>query len=232
MTAEKKNISSGQLLISLIFPFFFPALILFLSGDLFWIEGWIWGIWFVSLCLFTTIYLYRKDPALLKERFQKQGTDNQKPLDAYIIYLTGLIFLAWMIIMPIDAKKCGWTVFPVWLEVIGGLGLIPSFFFIFRAFYDNTFLSPVIRIQKERKQKVISTGVYGFVRHPMYLGAVFLFLATPLLLGSLYGLLLGILLIILLALRIWGEETMLDNELEGYKAYKKKVKYRLFPYIW
>jgi protein-S-isoprenylcysteine O-methyltransferase Ste14 len=232
MHQHKENITTGQLIVSLLFPAFFPTLIVALSGDFFWIEGWIWGIWFITLCVVTTLYLYTNDPALLKERFTQQRTDNQRPLDAYIIYLTGIVFLAWIIIMPIDAKKCSWTVFPLWLEIVGGVGLIPSFYFFFRAFYDNTFLSPVIRIQKERKQKVISTGVYGVVRHPMYLGAVFLFLATPLLLGSLYGLLLGVLLIALLILRVLGEEVMLVDGLKGYKAYKKKVKYRLLPFIW
>jgi protein-S-isoprenylcysteine O-methyltransferase Ste14 len=232
MAVKKDTISTVQLIFSLLFPVFFPTVIIALSGDLFWAEGWIWGIWFIALCVITTLYLYMHDPALLKERFQNQGINNQKPEQAYLIYLTFLIFLAWIVIMPIDAKKCSWTEFPVWLKALGGLGLIPSFYFIFRAFYDNTFLSPLIRIQKERKQKVVSTGVYGFVRHPMYLGAVFLFVATPLLLGSLYGLLLGVLLIAMIMLRTIGEEQMLINELDGYKAYKKKVKYRLIPFIW
>jgi protein-S-isoprenylcysteine O-methyltransferase Ste14 len=232
MTAKKENITIGQLIFSLLFPALFPSLILTLSGDTWWIEGWVWGIWFIALCVVTTVYLYEKDPALLKERFQNQRTDNQKPEQAYIIYLTGLIFFLWLVIMPIDAKRCSWTVFPLWVKIIGGLGLVPSFYFIFRAFYDNTFLSPLIRIQKERKQHVVSTGVYGIVRHPMYLGAVLMFLATPLLLSSFYGFLIAILLIVLLIVRLLGEERMLTEELEGYKVYKKKVKYRLFPHIW
>jgi protein-S-isoprenylcysteine O-methyltransferase Ste14 len=230
--AKKENISTVQLIFSLIFPAFFPTVIIALSGDLFWVEGWIWGIWFIALCVFTTLYLYMHDPALLKERFQKQGVNNQKPEQAYLIYLTFFIFLAWIVIMPIDAKKCSWTEFPLWLQTIGGLGLIPSFFFIFRAFYDNTFLSPLIRVQKERKQRVITTGVYGVVRHPMYLGALCMFVGTPLLLGSMYGLFLGVLLAFCLVPRILGEEKMMVDELKGYKAYKKKVKYRLIPFIW
>ena len=135
--------------------------------------------------------------------------------------------------MPLDAKRFMWTVnFPIWMKSIGGLFLILSFFLFFRSYTDNTFLSPLVRVQEERKQSVITTGVYGFVRHPMYLAALFLFVGTPLLLGSVYGLIIGIALTILLAWRILGEEEMLLAELDGYTRYKLKVKYRLLPFIW
>jgi protein-S-isoprenylcysteine O-methyltransferase Ste14 len=135
--------------------------------------------------------------------------------------------------MPLDAKRYGWTTsFPEGLKVLGGMALLVSFFFFYRSYADNTFLSPLVRIQTERKQKVITTGVYGFVRHPMYLGGTLLFIGTPLLLGSIYGVLIGLIMILLLASRIIGEERMLVNELEGYEDYKKKVKYRLIPFIW
>src|SRR5438876_1058761 len=100
MSAKKNSITTGQLIFSLFFPVLFPSLILTLSGDSRWIEGWIWGIWFVALCVITTLYLHAKDPELLKERFQKQRTDNQQPEQAYLIYLSGLIFLVWLVIMP------------------------------------------------------------------------------------------------------------------------------------
>jgi len=90
----------------------------------------------------------------------------------------------------------------------------------------------MIRIQAERKQHVVSTGVYGFVRHPMYLGAILHLIGAPLLLGSLYGVVAGAALLLLLAGRIIGEEKMLVNELEGYAEYRKKVRYRLIPYVW
>ena len=126
-----------------------------------------------------------------------------------------------------------WTQnFPLWLEIVGLIALIGSAYFLLYSYIDNTYLSPLVRIQKERKQKVVSTGVYGIVRHPMYLGGILLFIGTPLLLGSFYGIIIGILVSLFVIGRIFGEEKVLVNELEGYEEYKKKVKYRLIPYVW
>jgi protein-S-isoprenylcysteine O-methyltransferase Ste14 len=106
----------------------------------------------------------------------------------------------------------------------------PSFFF--RSFTDNTFLSPLVRIQTERGRQVVSTGVYGIVRHPMYLGASLMFVGGPLLLSSGWGLLAGFALVLLLVLPIPGEENLLARHLEGYEAYRRKVRYRLVPRVW
>ena len=142
-------------------------------------------------------------------------------------------FTAWIVIMPLDASRFGWTApFPWWLRPLGVVGLIKSFYLFFRSYADNTFLSPLVRIQTERKQTVVSTGVYGFVRHPMYLAGILMFLGAPLLLGSLYGLLTAIVIGLLLAGRIIGEERLLVSELAGYQAYRKKVKFRLIPFLW
>jgi len=135
--------------------------------------------------------------------------------------------------MPLDAKRYGWTeYFPLWLKFVGGIFLLISFFFFSRSYAENTFVSPLIRIQKERGQQVITTGVYSIVRHPMYLGGALLFIGAPLLLGSLFGIAAGLLVVFLLVGRIIGEEKMLEDELEGYAEYKRKVRYRLIPYIW
>ena len=233
MTFENKELTVGKVLFTLLYILLFPALLLFLSGDWLWIEGWIFSIWFTVLCFVTIIYLYRKDPALLAERYRQPGAADQKGWDKYVVYGLLIGFIAWIVTMPLDAKRYGWTpYFPLWLKIVGGIGLIMSFYFFYRSYVDNTFLSPLVRIQTERKQQVVSTGVYGFVRHPMYLAALFLFIGTPMLLGSLFGILTGLIMIFLLAARIIGEEKMLVDELEGYKEYKKKVKYRLIPFIW
>lgn len=110
--------------------------------------------------------------------------------------------------------------------------LAGSFFLFFRSYTDNTFLSPLVRIQDERKQQVVSTGVYEFIRHPMYLGAILMFVGTLLLLGSCYGLFPCFALTVLLRGRIRGEEELLGRELEGYREYMEKVRYRLVPFLW
>lgn len=211
----------------------FPALLLILSGDLLWPSGWIFCIWFVLLCYSTILYLYKKDPALLEERYRKPGTGNQEVWDRSVVYGLVIGFTFWIVIMPLDAKRFGWSpVFPLWLNILGGVMLAGSFFLFFRSYTDNTFLSPLVRFQEERKQQVVSTGVYGIVRHPMYLGAILMFAGAPLLLGSGYGLLPGLALTVLLMVRINGEEKMLARELEGYREYMQKVRYRLVPFLW
>jgi len=119
-----------------------------------------------------------------------------------------------------------------WSEVFGGILLLGGSFPFFRAFTDNTYLSQLVRIQTERGQSVVDTGVYGFVRHPMYLGASLVFVGAPLLLGSVCGLLVGLAAVGLLILRIFGEETLLTRDLEGCRAYREKVRYRLIPHVW
>ncbi len=222
-----------RLIFALVYILLFPALIIGLSGDITWPEGWIFSIWFILLCYSTILYLYRKDPALLAERYEKPGAGNQEGWDRYVVYGLVVGFILWITIMPLDAKRFGWSpVFPLWLKVLGGAGLAGSFFLFFRSFTDNTFLSPLVRIQEDRKQQVVSTGVYGFVRHLMYLGAILMMVGAPLLLGSLYGVLVGVALTILLMARILGEEEMLNRDLEGYRAYTQKVRYRLVPFLW
>jgi protein-S-isoprenylcysteine O-methyltransferase Ste14 len=211
----------------------FPALLLGLSGDLAWPEGWIFSAWFILLCYSTILYLNRKDPALLAERYKKPGTGNEEGWDRYVVYGLVVGFTFWIIIMPLDAKRFGWSpAFPLGLKVLGVAGLVGSFFLFFRSFTDNTYLSPLVRIQEDRGQRVVSTGVYGFVRHPMYLGAILMLIGAPLLLGSVYGVVAGLALTVLLMVRILGEEAMLNRDLVGYREYTQKVRYRLFPFIW
>lgn len=211
----------------------FPAVILFLSGDWLWLEGWIFSLWFDAMVLSNMIYLYWKDPALLAERSKAPGSDNQKQWDKYLIIGIYVWALVWFIIMPLDAKRFGWSpLFPVWLKVLGGVALLPALYLIYQATVENTYLSTLVRIQTDRKQHVISTGVYGFVRHPLYLGCLLMTLGAPLLLGSLYGFIIGFIGVIVVVGRIIGEENMLVNELEGYDEYKKKVTYRLVPFVW
>jgi protein-S-isoprenylcysteine O-methyltransferase Ste14 len=222
-----------KVILAFLYILLFPALLLIISGDLLWPAGWVFSFWFILLCFSTILYLYRKDPALLDERYKQPGTGNQEGWDKYVVYGIMMGFLLWIVIMPLDAKRFGWSpAFPLWLNVLGGAMLAGSFFLFFRSYTDNTFLSPLVRIQEERKQRVISTGVYGIVRHPMYLGGILMFFGAPLLIGSGYGLLAGLALTILLMARITGEEEMLGRELDGYREYMQKVRYRLVPFLW
>jgi len=222
-----------KLIFTFIYILIFPALLLFLSNDWFWVEGWIFSAWYSVLCFTTILYLYYKNPGLLAERYRKPGTANQEGWDKYVVYGLMAGFISWIIIMPLDAKRFEWTTdFPLGLKVLGGIGLLFSSYFFFRSYVDNSFLSPLVRIQAERKQQVVTTGVYGFVRHPMYLGGILLFIGTPMLLGSQYGIAIGLAMLLLLAGRIIGEEKLLMKDLEGYAEYKTKVKYRLIPFIW
>ena len=234
MEQATNKMSLGRFIFgSLITILIFPAVILFLSGDWLWLEGWIFSLWCDAMVLSNVIYLYLKDPALLAERSKAPGSDNQKQWDKYLLIGIYLWALVWFILMPLDAKRFGWSpVFPVWLKVLGGVALLPALYLIYQATVENTYLSTLVRIQTERKQHVISTGVYGFVRHPLYLGCLLMVLGAPLLLGSLYGFIIGFIGVLVVAGRIIGEENMLVNELEGYEDYKKKVKYRLVPFVW
>jgi protein-S-isoprenylcysteine O-methyltransferase Ste14 len=210
-----------------------PALVFVVAGDWRWLEAWLFAGWFLVHCATVIVWLYLKDPALLAERYRRPGTGGQKRRDQVVVYAIAAGFASWIVVMPLDARRFGWTPPPpAGLEVAGGTLLLASALLLFRSFRDNTFLSPLVRIQTEREQRVVSTGVYGFVRHPMYLGAVLMFVGTPLLLGSAGGLLLAAAMTLLLAFRITGEERALADELEGYAEYRRKVRYRLLPFIW
>jgi protein-S-isoprenylcysteine O-methyltransferase Ste14 len=210
-----------------------PGAVLLVGGDARWLEGWIFAGWFVGVYAVLIGYLYVKDPALLAERYRTPGSGGQRGWDRWWVYAMFLGYVSWLAAMPLDVRRLHWSapLAPA-LEALGAALLLPASFLQVRSFTDNTFLSPLVRLQPERKQHVVSTGVYGFVRHPLYLGCVLMFFAVPLLLGSRVGLAVGAGLTLLLAARIVGEERMLVKELEGYAAYRGKVRYRLVPGVW
>jgi protein-S-isoprenylcysteine O-methyltransferase Ste14 len=210
----------------------FPLILFSLAGDLHWTEAWIFSIIFQLVCYTPLIYLYFHDPALLKERFGSPVQQDQKRWDKVLLILFFVDFFVWFAIMPLDARRFHWSPeFPFWSKAAGTLLLILAGIMLFEALRENTFAAPVVKLQKERGQKVISTGVYSIVRHPMYTGAVLLFIGTPLLLGSLLGLAMGLVLILTIAARSLGEEAMLKRELDGYSEYMKEVKWRMIPFV-
>jgi len=230
---QNKKTATWLVLNALITLLIFPGIILLIAGDWHWLEGWVFGLWFDAMVLSTMTYLYIYDPALLAERSRVRFDKNQKTWDKYVVISIYLLALTWLVIMPLDARRFGWSPpFAAWLKVLGGAMLTTSLFFIFRSTAENTFASTMVRIQTERKQRVISTGVYGFVRHPMYLGATLMLFGTPLLLGSMWGLMIAVVALFVLLGRIIGEEKMLMNELEGYSEYMRRVRHRLIPFVW
>ena len=157
------------------------ALLLWLSDDWRWVEGWIFAVWLVAFSGASLLWLYYKDPALLAERLRMPGTGGESRADLAILIAIKVGFLVWLILPSLDVRF-GWTArLPLWTETCGGILLVGGSFFIFRSLKENTFASQLVRIQAERQQRVIETGVYGFVRHPMYLGGDLMFVGGALL---------------------------------------------------
>jgi protein-S-isoprenylcysteine O-methyltransferase Ste14 len=210
-----------------------PGLVLGLGGDGGWIEGWVFAAWFVGFCTFTIGWLARKDPGLLAERYRAPGTGGQSDADLVITFAIGFGFIAWIVLLGLDGRRRQWTPrLPLGAELLGGAMLAGAAFFMFRAFADNTFASPLARIQEERGHRVVSTGVYGTVRHPMYLGAILMFAGAALLCNSLAALAAAAALAAVLIVRIRDEEALLVAKLEGYDDYRRRVRWRLVPHVW
>ncbi len=201
------------------------------AGTIAWPAGWVWLILLHGWMLVGVWLLLKYNPGLLQERLSFSQT-GQRAWDKAFLLLYELLLFAWLVLMPLDAVRYHWSRMPLLLQVVGAVALVGSFLLISLTFRENAFLSPTVRIQAERGQTLISTGPYHYVRHPMYAGGLLLFLGTPLLLGSWYGLLLVLILIPAGAVRAVLEERVLREELPGYAAYMARVKYRLIPYIW
>jgi protein-S-isoprenylcysteine O-methyltransferase Ste14 len=221
------------LTVQLVVSFVVFALALFLAaGTVVWPAGWAFLVLYFGFGFAISLWLLRHNPGLLMERMTGIGKRDLKAWDKVFIVLLIVYFLAWLVLMPLDAVRFHWSQMPVWLQVAGAILLLCSFYLLFLTVRENSFLSPAVRIQKERGHTVVSTGPYRYVRHPMYAATIILTVGTSLLLGSWYGLLFGLILVVGLALRAVQEERVLREELPGYDVYMSQVKYRLIPYIW
>jgi protein-S-isoprenylcysteine O-methyltransferase Ste14 len=209
------------------------ALVLFASAETIrWLAGWCFLILFFGFVIALSMWLLRHNPALLTERMTGIGNAGQQRWDKVFFVLANVLFLAWLILMPMDAVRFHWSQMPVLMQAAGAAISILSFWLFFLTFRENSYLSPAVRIQTERGHTVVTTGPYRYVRHPMYAAALVFMVGTTLLLGSWYGLPAGIVIVIAVAIRAVGEERLLCTELSGYDEYMQKVKYRLIPYFW
>ena len=206
------------------------ALLLFVpAGTLQFVEGWIFLSIFAVSSLAITIYLARRDPALLERRTQA-GPLAEKERSQKIIQGVASILFASTLVVPALDRRLGWSHAPI-AVVVGGDSLVAlGFLIVFRVFKENTFTSSVIEVADE--QRVVETGPYAVVRHPMYVGGLVLVAGIPLALGSVVGLITFVPFAAVIVWRLVDEERYLASHLNGYAAYREKTRFRLIPHIW
>ena len=202
------------------------ALVFLPAGTLKYFNGWIFvSLLFVPMLAFGAV-LFCKSPKLLEKRLNsKEQRKTQKGVAA----LCGIIFIGGFVTAGLDFRF-GWSDVPLWCIIIASLVLLISYALYAEVMRENIYLSRTVVIQND--QKVIDTGLYGLVRHPMYFSTVFMFLSIPIILGSWLSLIFFGFYPIVISARIKDEETLLKKELNGYEEYTQKVKYRLLPFIW
>jgi Putative protein-S-isoprenylcysteine methyltransferase len=192
-------------------------------------QAWIFLVIFSVSVLLITLYLMKKDPGLLAKRVDAGPTHETEASQKVLQIFATIIFPAIFILSALDHRFV-WSSVPLYLILIGNILVAFGLFFVFLVFKENSFTSAVIEI--DPAQKVISTGPYALVRHPMYAGAFVMLIGAPLALGSWWGMIPVIILILLIVWRLLDEEKFLIKNLAGYSQYRDKVKYRLIPWIW
>lgn len=203
------------------------GLVIFLpAGTLLFFNGWLlMSILFVPM-FFAGIVMMIKNPSLLKSRLDAKEKRRDQ---STVIKLSGLMFVAGFIVAGLNFRF-GWFTLPKDIVIISAVLFLIAYILYAEVLRENTYLSRTIEVQKN--QKVIDTGLYSVVRHPMYSVTLILFLSMPLVLGSVYSFLIFLVYPFIIAKRIKDEEEFLEKELDGYREYKQKVKYRLIPFIW
>jgi protein-S-isoprenylcysteine O-methyltransferase Ste14 len=208
------------------------ALLCGVAGTWRWPQAWILAVEMAASGLAIGLWLARHDSGLLAERLAPPFQRGQERLDKVFMASVVVLWIAWHVFMALDAARFRLSHVPPWAQAIGALVIMLSMGAVFLTFRENSFAAPVVKIQKERGQTVVTTGPYRYVRHPMYAGASLMFVGIPLLLGSAYGLAFAPLWVVLLSLRIPMEERLLRANLAGYDDYATRVRYRLVPGIW
>ena len=208
------------------------ALLFVPAGTLAWPAASVYLVEISVTSLAMAYWMLRNNPALLAERMAPLIQRQQKTWDKILIVSLLVLWAAWFVIMGLDAMRYRWSDMPLWTQALGALAIVISMYIIFLTMRANTFAAPVVKIQTERGHRVVSDGPYAIVRHPMYGGALLLIVGTPLLLGSWWGLAATPVIVLLLAARAVLEERTLARELEGYRDYASRVRYRLVPGVW
>ncbi|MDX8492663.1 isoprenylcysteine carboxylmethyltransferase family protein [Mesorhizobium sp. VK22B] len=207
------------------------ALMFLSAGTLHWTGAWVYMVVMVGLSLTMGVALARRDPGLMNERLRPPIQKNQTAADKILLSILLLGIFGWLALMGFDVRF-GWSAVPAWVQVIGALVLLVGIWICYLTMLENSFAAPVVKIQDERGQRVVTTGPYSYVRHPMYGGAILYFAGTALLLGSWWGLASVLVFIVLLAIRTFIEEKTLRTGLQGYDDYAAHVRYRLIPMVW
>jgi len=207
----------------------FLALIFLPAWTLNYWQGWLFFAVFAASSTGFTIYLARHDRPLLERRL-KAGPQHERERSQKIIVSLVFVAFATLIVLPVLDHRYSLSPVAPWVSVIGNILIVLSFLFIFWVTKANSYAASNIRV--EANQKVIDTGPYAYVRHPMYAGAVWLFVGMPLALGSWWSIGLIVFVVPVLLWRLLDEERILDRDLPGYAEYRRRVRYRRIPYVW
>ena len=222
----------GKLLLqNLIWIVAMGALLFVPAGTLHWPAAWVFLGTIAILGVSCGLWLARTDPALLAERMHPMMQSNQPLADKIFMLAFGLVALSWFLVIGFDERMHASHV-PTALQAMGLAMLLGSAGFIMWVMHENSFAAPVVKLQTERDHRVVSTGPYAWVRHPMYSGSVLFFVGAPLLLGSWWGVAMLPLFTALFAIRTRIEERALIAGLPGYADYAARVRYRLLPGLW
>ena len=202
------------------------VLIFLPAGTFNYIGGWIFIVLLFIPIFIMGVVLLLKAPDLLKKRLdgkEKEGTQRS------VVAVSALVFFGGFIVSGLDFRF-GWSHVPSSIVITASVLFLVSYALYAEVMRENAYLSRTIKVHEN--QKVIDTGLYGIVRHPMYMATILIFLMVPLILGSWYAFIIFLAYPVVIAIRIKNEEKILSGQLEGYNEYKKKVKYRIIPFIW